>query len=110
MAYRNPFDRQLGIDMPEATPARPQTEDDVERRRQTLKRLGMDDSALGRVNDAHGTLLAQRDQMRDDLRNRLLGQSGPSVAAAAGKSGGAASQAATTAASSAGMSALGASL
>lgn len=112
MAYRNLFDRQLEPDLSPA-PVHAQTMDDVERRRRALEAMGLDKGVLGKANQIQGDLSGQRDAMRQDVRDRLLG-SGPTPklasASGGGGVGGMANDAAKGAAKDGAMSALGASL
>lgn len=108
MPYQNPFGSRLGTDMPPVQRSNPQTQEDIERRRQMLESLGINDGWLGQANDFHGDLLGKRDELKSQLKDQVRSWISSSGKSAAGS--GAANMAASGAASSAGMSALGASL
>ena len=62
----------------------PLTIEDIERCRQRMKALGLQDTALGRMNDKAGQMMAQRDGIKSqasDYVAKQLGLSGLSSAA-----------------------------
>lgn len=70
--YRNPFDRKLGVEI-ETPGSKPATMEDVEQRRRNLESLGLQDTALGRLNKRQSDWMETRDDLKDRVQGAVKG-------------------------------------
>lgn len=92
----------------QAPPSSPMTIEDIERRRQAIKSLGMKGTGVDRVNDMAGSVVQQRDMIKEQANGWVRSQLGMSGGGSGG--GSAVKDTATKAIASQGMTAAGAAL